>query len=406
MLNHLKSAADTAVGLTALRFGTAALSGIWLVLAANFLGLRSFGDLSLLLAVGAVLSVLADGGFGLAVNQRVARTGALTAYQYRSVVRKRSVLAAVAALATSVAYWQTSTDPSLGATGWYAVSLVATADYSTFFALNRGRGATLEEHATDAGSRVAVVLLGSVALAMNPTVTTAVAVYGVVDLATAILMRRWNRHRVIADDGTKAPDLTIRRTLPMAFGGLLGTLYNKVDVWMLGILTTPAAVGAYSAAFRVYEVTLIPATVQAGLVLSLRARSPEPMTEGVRRALRVGCGLSVLISGAMLISADIIVGLLFPKGFHEAVWVLRLLALSSLPAAVVGVLAPVFSVDYLRIFNFMVGGALLVNVVLNIVAIPAFDSRGAAMATIVSSIILAGSMIFYVGRQQRHFELR
>jgi O-antigen/teichoic acid export membrane protein len=172
-----------------------------------------------------------------------------------------------------------------------------------------------------------------------------------------------------------------------------GALY-QVDILMIGVFMTPAAVGLYQAPLRVLTpITYIGVAIAAGLA-PMVAREPR---SDRRRALvaRSLCWLAVAetaIAAVVFARADDIVSLLFGSDFHVSVRVLHLLA----PYVFMAAFAPVASllVTYLgRLRGRLIIGltALALNLALDLVLIPTFGLTGAAIAADVAALYYVGS---------------
>lgn len=184
----------------------------------------------------------------------------------------------------------------------------------------------------------------------------------------------------------------IRETAPMAVTGLLVTLYAYIDIVMLGFLRTSAEVGLYSASVRILTIGLVVSTVLRTAILPVLARlhgSPDERREaGAHNATFVTTAGGLAAAGGFVLAPDILT-LIYGNDFREAETVLRLLMINLLFANV----AEVFHTQLVawRLQNqqmlIMMGGAVL-NIALNLVAIPRFGMEGAALATIASTLLV------------------
>src|SRR3954452_1662178 len=90
--------------LTVGRASAAAVSAAWLGLVAHRLGVKSFGQLALLLALHQVFFFLADPGTSVLLADHVARTGVLSRSTLGRALTQRGAGAAVAVPVIGVAY--------------------------------------------------------------------------------------------------------------------------------------------------------------------------------------------------------------------------------------------------------------------------------------------------------------
>lgn len=377
--------------LTLGRGAAALLAGVWLVAAARLLPASDFSDLAVLLALGAVASVLCDAGYGLLVNQIVAERSGIPAGLLGLVVRRRLVLGAGASLIVALAYASVGSDVSLWVPAAYAISILGTTVYSTATAAMRGAGLVGIEALNEVGSRAGILLGGTVCLLLRPSLLMAVTSYAVCDAVSASVVYRaaLRRERKDLPMPSGAP-LALRRVAPLAFASLLGTLYNRVDVWLLAALGMHPSVAVYAVACRLYESALIPSSAQAAISLRrLHGGGAVAVRRLVREAVNLTAGLTVLLA----LLAPLLIRVTFGSEFDEAASLLRLLAIALIPSAVVAVVAPLCGVNRPGAFARRVAGALTVNVAINVVAIPSAGAQAAAWATVISSFVLAASLI-------------
>ena len=191
----------------------------------------------------------------------------------------------------------------------------------------------------------------------------------------------------------------VAEALPLWAAGLLSMLYFKGDVVLLRVFAGDAELGAYSAAFRVFEGSLLlPAVVLAATFPPLaRAhaagdRARQRRWERTIAAALVGAG--ALVGAALFAGSGAIVELAFGAAFARAV--------PSL--AVLGLGVPLLYLNY-GLTHFLIARdlgrrnltfaalMLLVNVAANLVLIPGLGGPGAAWATVVTEAALAAACL-------------
>ena len=185
---------------------------------------------------------------------------------------------------------------------------------------------------------------------------------------------------------------------------ILGILLARLDVVMLSLLATPAAVGRYGAAYRLLESTFFLTSAVNGAFAAMFAylgRDTEPPV-GAAFARSIKLDLSALVPCAVAfgILAEPVSRVFFGADLEGAAGSLRLLA----PAvAMLGLITLASSLLLgrrepallIRIAAVAVG----LNIALNLVLIPLLDDRGAAAAMLVTGTIFAGLLLFYAIRE-------
>jgi len=184
----------------------------------------------------------------------------------------------------------------------------------------------------------------------------------------------------------------LRESVPIWLAGVLSLLYFKVDTFFLHSLSGDAELGAYGAAYKLFEgAMLLPAVVLAVAFPRLsRLHGDASRQRGLER--RVGLGLlgaGVVTGGVYYFARSLLIGLLFGAGFARAEASLRVLAL-GVPLVYVNFALTHFLIarDRERVNTWLALMMLVVTLVLDAALIPRFAGPGAAWATIVAEIAL------------------
>lgn len=181
----------------------------------------------------------------------------------------------------------------------------------------------------------------------------------------------------------------LRKGLPFAYAGLMITLFFQVDAVMLEKMRGAQEVGWYSAPVRILEgASLVPRVLGFALIPTMAAlfpTDPGAVTELYRRGSKylLLAGLPIATFGVL--DSDLLVRWLFGPAYAPSVAISRLL----IPAALLMFLSN-FGETTLACVNrwgtIVVSStvALVVNVALNLVWIPAYGMHGAAWATLAT----------------------
>ncbi len=381
-------------GLAGGRIAGAGLSAAWFVVAARVLGISEFGDLSLLLAIGLIFQSMSDLGFPFLLAHTATTEPGKARAALRAVIPRRVVVAIVAALLTGLFYLLSASDASLEIPLVYAVSIIATAVYSSWTAVLRGLGDVRPEAANEVISRLILLVLGSGWLLAGGGLLAAVAVYSLVDLGSLIVLfgvaaRAIPRTSTSIDAST----FSLRRMFPLSTGRAFSAFYTRIDLWLLAVMVGGPAVGLYSAAYRLLDgISLFPRAVGAmAITHTAKLESLEQRRMGgrlIRHALLVVVPVAIVF----MVGAGPILGIAFGDEYRQAAPALKILMASAVPGAIVLVLTPIVAVERSRFFASAVVATLLVNVLLNLWAIPAYEDVGAAWTTLVSQVLLAGAL--------------
>jgi O-antigen/teichoic acid export membrane protein len=245
-----------------------------------------------------------------------------------------------------------------------------------------------------AAGGIAVVLLGRSILAVA-VVFLAGATVGLA-LAVRLLVTRVVPVRIRTDPRTWWP--LMRAALPLGVAGVFSTILFRVDMTMLAAYKDAAVVGNYGVAYRLFETTLfLSYSVVAGafpVYAKLEPDGDQPLGQVFARTLKLATGLVVPLAVGLAVLAGPVVRLVFGNDFEDTPRALALLA----PAIAV------FPVGYLAGYLLIarnqerrlvaVYAALAVeNIASNAVLIPLLSLHGAAIATSVTQVLLAGVLL-------------
>jgi O-antigen/teichoic acid export membrane protein len=193
--------------------------------------------------------------------------------------------------------------------------------------------------------------------------------------------------------------------IAFAFGGAAIRLYSDVDKTMLAKMATLEVTGAYSAAYRVVDMALVPITslLTASLPSFFRAREagPDHSLALTGRLIRLPILYALLAATGMYLFASII-PLLLGNTFATAIAPLRWLALM-----------PVICLPRLFLQQLLIGndhqayavasltfGALL-NIGINLLLIPSLGWLGAVTATYIAEAVMCLIMAYMSWRTLR-----
>lgn len=374
------------------RLSATGISFLWLLLAARRLGPADFGRLSTLLALAAIFGVVHQAGYIHALTTYVARSPHEIGAASELVLRRRVVLAFVAAVPVVVLYARMFPGRHVEALVFVG-SIVATSAYTTVNAAWRGVRIVWPDIANEIASRVAVAVLGlSLIFFADAGVTGAVIAYSTGDVLSAVVLvialRRWVRRHTQSPLSQRAA-FGIRAVAPLGAAVAITAVSFRVDAWMVAAMKGDEEAGIYGAAFRLMEGLLIPAGV-------LGMMGFAGLATATGRALRqllvkLGAGaLAVTALGSAIIAtfADLLIENTFGASFLRAVDPLRWLVLAAIPTAVIYSVTPALASQARSRFLIvaLIGG--VANIVLNLVLIPRYGASGAAMSTFVTQSLL------------------
>ena len=186
---------------------------------------------------------------------------------------------------------------------------------------------------------------------------------------------------------------TLRMAYPFALSGVLWILYYQVDVVMLKGIAPTGEAGFYSAAYRIMEIfSALPRVVfYVAFTRFARCHATEPdrLPEEIYKSMRLllAIVLPALVAAALLQTT--LVKVIYGDAFARSVQPLAIL-LPSISVKMFGTLAQEFlqATGREKYLPPLLLGATITNVVSNFILIPFLGSVGAALATLLSEVVL------------------
>jgi O-antigen/teichoic acid export membrane protein len=211
----------------------------------------------------------------------------------------------------------------------------------------------------------------------------------------------WGGLRVAAWPGLLASSVSL------GLSAIFIQVYYNLDTIMLGFMKSPEVVGWYSAAYKLFFVLLgtigVAATTVFPIVCGKFAQGRETARPFLEKYFHL---LLLLVIPAVVLGvmcAGPALRLVFGGGYLGGQLALQLLLLTLLTIAVSGIYGTLVLIPAGRNNEFMysVGLGALCNIGLNFILIPIFSLNGAALATLITEIIVLGAFYYWARREIR-----
>jgi O-antigen/teichoic acid export membrane protein len=405
----VRTARNTAM-VVAARMTSKVLVLVVILIVIRSMGQENYGRFTSLVVYSALVSIVADLGLRPLFTREVAKQRTRLGPYLNSILSLKLVLSIPVLLVLFIAIRIGL--PSLTDYVLPTFVLLITTSFSnqlraTFYAVGKLR-------------YEAYAIVGETLVLFAATITVAVlrlpwwyflysyaASYGFTCVFAAIVTRVRFEHRFRFDLNWTRLGMLARESLPFGLAFIISTLYFKVDVPILKIFTTFAAVGIYSAAYKFLEaVIFVPQTLMEPIFPSLAMLAHEHRDRlggAAIKAYKLLAVTGVPVALGMIVFARPIINYTIP-GFEPAIPVLQVLSL--------GVLFLFLNNVFIYTLNAMGRQSdstrlaimsLVLNVVLNFILIPlpspVFGGyMGAAWATVVTEIGLFAGGWFLLRR--------
>ena len=200
-------------------------------------------------------------------------------------------------------------------------------------------------------------------------------------------------------------DFLVRST-PIAMGMIFGVLYFRLDIVMLQFMTEEKVVGFYSAAYKLFEVSVV--LSHSFMVVLFPTLVEEYHSDRVlfKNRFKKAIAIFSLIGGSIALVlwsfSHEIIRMIYGDKFFPSAKILDVLAVAILLFFISFLLSHVLIASGREQTNtWYLVGAVILNITLNFVWIPQYGAIGAAWATLLCEIVLVATLSFQI---QKSFE--
>ena len=236
---------------------------------------------------------------------------------------------------------------------------------------------------------VVIVAATAIAAALTPTVVSlllAAVASELVGTATVAALCLARAVRPVVKGGMSKMTGLLKLALPFALLAGFNLLYARIDLLMLGQLSTDSAVGNYGLASRVIETAiLVPAYFGAAYLATVAQTGPA--TERGRKqttsAVQSALVLCLPIAFVLALSAHAVVTAIGGAAYSGAGVLLAILSANVALVASYSVLSNLqVALDRVAVLVWINVGGVVVKAGLNAWTIPAYGAKGAAAASV------------------------
>ena len=184
----------------------------------------------------------------------------------------------------------------------------------------------------------------------------------------------------------------LKESLPIAAAGLMISIYYNLDHVMLGYNSNTAELGFYAAAYKIILIALIPAGIIFQSFLPQFSKSINDFN--LRNNLMEEYSKLMLITGAffttmIFLFAKEIIGITYGVQYINSIMLTQILAFNIFLVYLnMSYGNPLIAWNKQKLFSYPIIAAALGNIILNIILIPKYQAKGAAIATISSELIV------------------
>lgn len=197
----------------------------------------------------------------------------------------------------------------------------------------------------------------------------------------------------------------LAETAPLAAGSIMATLYYRVDSVMLSKLDTFSSVGIYNVAYKFVDlVHYLPKALMVPVLAILVRSWPDDVpcfAETFRRAFLILVLAGTLVAVEFVVFAEPLITLLYGTRYADAVGAGRVVVVAECIGGF-GMLAftVLVAMGRNRLYAWAALAGLALNVGLNLILIPRASYFGAALATLLTEVLVVAMLTVPVARME------
>ncbi|MCF6270749.1 MAG: flippase [Melioribacteraceae bacterium] len=193
-------------------------------------------------------------------------------------------------------------------------------------------------------------------------------------------------------------------SFPLIISSFMISIYYNLDMVMLGNMKTQAEVGIYNTSYKIFLIGLIPLGVIVKIFLPALSKIKDSvkLKETLKKYGIMMFGAGIIISTFVFFTAKYSIEIIFGIEYTNAVIPLMILALNLLVISVnVYFGNPLTVWGKQKAYSIAITFGAIANIILNIILIPEYSYNGAALATLLSEVVVfVGVLILF----NKHFK--
>jgi O-antigen/teichoic acid export membrane protein len=195
----------------------------------------------------------------------------------------------------------------------------------------------------------------------------------------------------------------IKDAWPMGGMAIFIMIYFRIDTIMVSLIVGQAAVGLYSAAYQLSEMTTIIPTMFITAIFPVMSRffkdSKSSFAKTYAKSTKYLLYTGVLVALVITILAGPIIGLVFGNKFSGSVFALQIIIWSAAIMYITMLQGNIIITANKQLFNFkMTIITAVFNIILNLILIPKYSFYGASLATVITEACGVIFAIFFFNR--------
>jgi O-antigen/teichoic acid export membrane protein len=367
-----------------------------IIYAARILGAAGYGKFTFALSFVSIISIFADLGLLDFATREFSREKE-TEREYPAILSLKIILGIGALILAFVGSFFVTSDPLIQRVIWILAFFISISSFlSIFCAFLRSRQKMEYEAGFNIFQIALITILSFFVLFIAPSAENLSYGYMFANLVVLFFILfifhfRVHSLRLVFDKAIWKKFL--RLSWPLSLGFTSSWILVSIDSIMIGYFGEVIQVGWYNAAYKIIYIALILATLISRSFYPVLSKFSREAKEKLQKVWNYQMALMIVLAvpiamGGLLLSPKII-NLFYGSDYKPAILALQFLVFVCAadflyyPCAA----ALIISDQQKKNFKLLLTG-VVINIILNLVLIPRYGLYGAAIATIISSVII------------------
>ncbi|OEU41980.1 hypothetical protein BGV40_12070 [Methanosarcina sp. Ant1] len=234
-----------------------------------------------------------------------------------------------------------------------------------------------------------IVLIVHFDLGLNLIILATVAASAIQNFFTFLFSTRYIK--VKFDIDFQVCKYLVINSLPLALSSVFTVIYYRIDTIMLSMMVGDAAVGIYSAAYRISETFIFIPSILMTSLFPLMSKSFENSNEilafSYEKSIKYLFSLALPLAVGITMLSDKIMLTIYGDSFRGSIIALQILiwatAIIFINYATSSFFISIHKQKFVMLFT---GVGVVINVLLNIILIPKYSYSGSSMATVLTEL--------------------
>jgi O-antigen/teichoic acid export membrane protein len=216
---------------------------------------------------------------------------------------------------------------------------------------------------------------------------------GIVVLLYNLIISTWKFVKPKIEIDLKFWKELLKESLPFALIGFFVVIYFRIDSIMLSYMKGDEIVGYYSASYRLIDSlsSLIPIIIYSVMfpVMSKYLNSLDDLKKVWIKAFNLSFIIGLITTIFVVVFAKYIILIIYGSSYLPSIVVLKILIWAFFIICISSITSGLLNaINKQRLVTFGASIGAIINVILNLILIPRYSMEGAALATVVTEVLM------------------